>query len=437
MKIFDTLRMANANLFRNKIRSILTIIAIFVGSFTIILNSGINYGVNQYVNKQLDNVGGNGYLEVLKTSENLTDISIGIGSSGPTEFDPNATPMIEMITESDLKTLRNIDGVERATGLPMVSAKYIESLENGKRFDISLNTFPSSRLHIDMLTGRTVDNDSDMPEIIILPDYAEALGFTDESIIGQTVELGVALHQLPSDTGPETIKNLEVKVVGVQNRSVVSMGRSFINFAAADAIQELALSNIPEQFRAPNSFMFAVVEIPEDASDEEVERIRTAMRDAGFQAMTIAEQVGMVMSIFDAISMVLNIFGAIALLAASIGIINTLFMAVQERTREIGLMKAMGLSNGKIFLMFSAEAIMLGFWGSVVGIAVALVARAVGNNIANNTFLSNLPGFTLIEFNPPQIAGIVVLIMFIAFLAGALPARRAARQNPIDALRYE
>ena len=437
MNILDILRMASSNLFRNKVRSLLTILAIFIGSFTIILNSGINYGVNSYVDSQVANVGGEGYLEVLKAEEGLFDISFGgMGSGGPTEFDPNATPRIQAITNDDLKVLRSIDGVESAIGLPMVSAKYIESQSNHKQFEVSLQTFPSSRLLLDMATGRTPDNNSSQPEIILAPDFAEALGYTDQSVLGQTVDLGVALQSLAPDA-PEVIKNLDVTVVGVQNRSVVGMGNSWVNLAAANAMQALSLSEIPAEFRPSDSFFFAIVEVREGANDEEIAQIQATMRDKGFQAMTIAEQVGMIMSIFDAIGMVLNIFGAIALLAASIGIINTLFMAVQERTKEIGLMKAMGLSNGKIFLLFSAEAIMLGFWGSAVGILVALVARGIGNNIANQTFLQDLPGFTLIEFNAPQIAGIVLLIMFIAFCAGALPARRAARQNPIDALRYE
>jgi putative ABC transport system permease protein len=127
----------------------------------------------------------------------------------------------------------------------------------------------------------------------------------------------------------------------------------------------------------------------------------------------------------------------IALVAASIGIINTLFMAVQERTREIGLMKAMGLGKGRIFLMFSVEAIALGFWGSAVGIAVGYVLRSVANGLAAETFLKDLPGFTLVEYKLVNLVFVAIVIMTIAFLAGTLPARRAAKKDPIDALRYE
>ena len=145
----------------------------------------------------------------------------------------------------------------------------------------------------------------------------------------------------------------------------------------------------------------------------------------------------MIKSFFDAITTVLTIFGAISLLAASIGIINTLYMAVQERTREIGLMKSMGLSKAKIFGMFSIEAIALGFWGGILGLIIAYIARAVVNPLASRTFLAGLPGFTLVEFNPLYLVIIIVVVMVIAFLAGTLPARRAAGKDPIEALRYE
>lgn len=141
--------------------------------------------------------------------------------------------------------------------------------------------------------------------------------------------------------------------------------------------------------------------------------------------------------VIDAITYVLIFFGAIALLAASFGIINTLYMAVQERTKEIGLMKAMGMRANRIFMLFSFEAILLGFWGSLIGVLVAMGVGQIINKIASNSFLKDLPGFTLTAFPIVPMLLIMLLIMLIAFLAGTLPARRAAKQDPIAALRYE
>ena len=146
---------------------------------------------------------------------------------------------------------------------------------------------------------------------------------------------------------------------------------------------------------------------------------------------------GVFNTVISAITGILNGFAIIALLAASFGIVNTLLMSVQERTKEIGLMKAMGMRSNRIFLLFSSEAILIGFWGSAIGVVVAMGVGTLINKWLANGPLKDLPGFDLLAFSPVSIAGTILLIMLIAFLAGTLPARKAAKQNPIDALRYE
>jgi putative ABC transport system permease protein len=134
---------------------------------------------------------------------------------------------------------------------------------------------------------------------------------------------------------------------------------------------------------------------------------------------------------------VLNAFAVIALVAAGFGIVNTLLMSVQERTREIGLMKAMGMGGGRIYALFSAEAVFIGFLGSLIGAAAAIGVGTAANGLLGASFLADLEGLQVLRFEVLPVATIVAIVMGIAFLAGTLPARRAARQNPIDALRYE
>ena len=167
--------------------------------------------------------------------------------------------------------------------------------------------------------------------------------------------------------------------------------------------------------------------------------IRADLKKLGFTAITIDDEVGMIRTFFNVILIVFTIFGAIALIAAAIGIINTLLMSVQERTREIGLEKALGLSKGKIFLSFSIEAIMLGFWGSALGTAVAMILGFIANNIFHQSggFLEKFPTFNLVKFTPESVAALILIVMFIAFIAGTMPARKAAKKDPIEALRYE
>jgi putative ABC transport system permease protein len=100
-------------------------------------------------------------------------------------------------------------------------------------------------------------------------------------------------------------------------------------------------------------------------------------------------------------------------------------------------MKAMGMGGGRIYALFSLEAIFIGFLGSAIGALVAIVLGSVASRILSRRLLADLPGLHLLQFAPASIATIILVVMGIAFLAGTLPARRASRQNPIDALRYE
>ena len=112
-------------------------------------------------------------------------------------------------------------------------------------------------------------------------------------------------------------------------------------------------------------------------------------------------------------------------------------MAVQERTKEIGLMKAVGMSRRKIFSLFSIEAALLGFIGSALGVGVAMVLGGVINDVAAGSVLKGLEGLQLLTFNLRSSMTIIAIITFIAFLAGTLPARKASKLDAIEALRYE
>ncbi|BDZ47265.1 ABC transporter permease [Naasia aerilata] len=151
----------------------------------------------------------------------------------------------------------------------------------------------------------------------------------------------------------------------------------------------------------------------------------------------MADQLGSFQAVISGIIAVLDAFAVIALLAAGFGIVNTLLMSVQERTREIGLMKAMGMRGSRVFALFSTEAVYIGFLGSAIGSALGILVGVGVSDVLGRTVLKDLTGLQLVAFDPVSVAVVILLVMAIAFLAGTLPAVRAARQNPIDALRYE
>lgn len=433
MKLYDIIRMANSNLWRNKSRTLLTVLAIFIGAFTIMMTTGINTGVNNYIDKQVAAVGSEDYLQIMPAQMAEQLESLMSGSNDVREYHPedNSTTA-QVLTDEDIAKIESIDGIESAKFYTMVTTDYVTNGEqDAKKYQMSASIMPTASMKLDLATGEDLDMTSDEAQIVLPDKYVEPLGFSsNEDAIGKTIKIG-ATSQVTQQTS-----EAEVKIVGVQNASVVGMGSAWMNDKAGKLIEDITMAGLPDEYR--NQANAIVAQLDDDHIDEEAaQEVKDKLEEMGYSSMTLTDTVSMIKSFFDAITTVLTIFGAISLLAASIGIINTLYMAVQERTREIGLMKSMGLSKAKIFGMFSIEAIALGFWGGILGLIVAYVARAVVNPLASQTFLAGLPGFTLVEFNPLYLVIIIVVVMVIAFLAGTLPARRAAGKDPIEALRYE
>ena len=435
MKFFDIIKDANQNLLRNKLRTFLTILAIFIGSFSIISTSAIQAGVNDFIDSQVDSYGGDGYLAIVSkdsfdTLEGLQG-SMGNGS-GPTEYDPDKIQTgMSPITEEQLEKLKKIDGIDADSIVEQKSLDitYVTSDKTDKKYLIGAEALPPGNVKVDLEVGEQLDLRADEYQILLESKYVDALGYTNDEIVGQKIKLVVL------DEYTRNEKTFEAKVTGVIAPGVVSMGQQYTNNKLADDIYEENTKYYPEEIKSQTFAVAANYDYEKYSADE----IKDKLEDIGLSAMTIEDIIGTIKSFFDVILTVFKIFGFIALLAAAIGIINTLFMSVQERTREIGLDKALGMSSRHVFMSFSLEAISLGFWGSVFGIIVSML---IGNAVnvafhAEGGFLEAFPTFNLATYTIPDIISVTILIMAIAFIAGTLPARQAAHKNPIDALRYE
>ncbi|MBQ8984264.1 ABC transporter permease [Candidatus Saccharibacteria bacterium] len=435
MKLLDLIKTANHNLFRSKTRTFLTILAVFIGSFTIILSNAINSGVNDFIDKQVATIGGDGFIEVFPAAmyDQVAGMMGGSGGKKVKEYNEDTGGFLGAnISTEDLEKMRNVEGVENLEIFHMLSTEWMRLENSDKKFDVSVEYFPEGNFNVDLSAGRMTNHEADEAEILINEDWLEPFGFENaEDALGKTVEIAVKQTAKCYITPNDCIGTAKAKIVGVQAPGILSMdGDLHINQTLDNQLYNLSMENVPES--SVQNFI-AVGNV----DPEKMDKIREEFREIGYEFITVDDTVGMIRTFFDAILIVFNIFGGIALLAAAIGIINTLYMSVQERTREIGLEKALGMGKGKIFLEFSIEAILLGFWGSIVGIAVSMLIGYSVNIIAHQTFLSDFPTFELVVFNPLNMLIITLIIMLIAFIAGTAPARKASKKDPINALRYE
>ncbi len=434
MRLSDIIKQANHNLWRNRSRTILTTLAITVGSLTIMLTVGINAGVNGYIDKQVESTGGNDIIEVMpKGIADRMSSMMTLGATEVQEYRSNQGQSQQVsLTDRDLAGIKRLKGVKLAKLSDLLYPSYItRDRDEAKKYKLTVGPLAASSIKLDLAAGRSVRIDGSEAEAILPDRYLEPLGFSSaKQAIGQVVRVGVP-HRLGGQ-----IDEVKIRIVGVQNQSIVGFGRVFLNDAAGRLIRSAYLTGMPEALQSQHGLIIIQVK-PGYESKEKLAQIKQELTNMGYSSISEDDYISSIKLFFNAITVVLTIFGVIALITASIGIVNTLLMSVRERTREIGLMKAMGLSSGRIFALFSLEAVSLGFWGGMLAAGLAVVIKQTVNPWAGRNFLSGLPGFNLIELNPLYVGAIVVIVMVVAFLAGTLPAKRATKQDPIQALRYE
>lgn len=415
MKLLDIIRTASSNTLRSKLRTSLTVIAIFIGSFTLTLTNGLGSGISTYIDAQINNLGAKDVL-VIQAGDSSVGGADTSDSDKPKEYDASkkiATTSFgiatTVLTDSDITKIKKVAGIKSVEPNLALAPDYIASGLNDKKYQISANPYITGT-KVELASGEQLNNDSAEIDLLLPVEYVEVLGYANnQDAINKKVEIGVT-------DGAGQQRKLTATIKGVQQKGVTNAGGMNTNTALTNAIYKAQTTGLPAS--TINSYTALVAKFDINYSKEQIDSLKKDLKDNGYAATTFEEQIGSFKQVIEGIVLVLNAFAIIALLAASFGIINTLLMSVQERTKEIGLMKAMGMSSSKIFMLFSAEAVMLGFWGSFIGVVVAQIVGRIINSIVSNGILKDLAGLTLLSFPLQSTVTIVLIVMVIAFLAG-------------------
>jgi ABC-type antimicrobial peptide transport system permease subunit len=171
----------------------------------------------------------------------------------------------------------------------------------------------------------------------------------------------------------------------------------------------------------------------------QVEGIENQIKQLGYNTFSLLDATRNLRRFFAILDLFLGIFGSLALAVASLGIINTLVMSILERRREIGIMKAIGASDGDVQKLFFAEAGAMGIFGGAVGVLLGwIIGRVI--NFGTRVYMKRQQQFTPDDvWLVPLwlVLGAIGFSVVVSLLAGLYPAARAARLDPVQALRYD
>jgi putative ABC transport system permease protein len=219
---------------------------------------------------------------------------------------------------------------------------------------------------------------------------------------------------------------------------VFGQGGAFVPQGTARLYHKIngdSLSKLGETILGDSGYQGAIVRVKTPADTQSVYE---GLNKMGFQAISLTQQLSQMKTFFIVINSSLALLAGISLFVAAIGISNTLIMSITERTREIGIMKAIGGDNRTIMSIFFCEAGLLGLLGGMIGVAGAWMLDAIANATVNH-YIASAGGIRVKFFFIPWYLwfGAILFAVGVSLVAAAYPAYRAARVDPIKALRHD
>jgi len=393
------------NLGKRKLRSWLTMIGIFIGIASVVALIGLGEGLRTAVNSQFGFLG--------------TDILSVTASGG---FGPPGTGVVNPLTDKELEAVKDVPGIKGAAGRLLESGKMVFNKKVGFGYAVSVPDGEGREVieHIQNMEaqkGRLLE-DGDSGVVVLGANFYE-----DDSFYGKVIVPGSKVE----------VQDQEFKVIGILEKQ----GNMQVDSAVIMNEDDLRdLFDIPDE-----EYDIIGVRFDENADFEKIklniEKKIRKIRDVDegeedFAVETPASILDNVNSVLLGIQIFVYIIAGISLLVGGIGIMNTMYTSIVERTKDIGIMKSIGAKNSSVFLLFFIESGFLGSVGGIVGAVLGYLAAtclAFAGQIALGSDLISA------HITPNLIIGAVLFSFILGSFFGTLPAIQASRLNPVDALR--
>jgi len=410
MKFGDLIKLSASGLMRNKSRSILTMLGIIIGIAAVMLMLSIGKGAEGLIISQVADLG--------------SDLVYAEPGSGDADQGPPNMFVEQTLSMDDVEELRQHDGFTEVGAFLYSDAVVQYSTEEERSQIVGTTPENISIFPADMTDGRFIDEadvDSSAAVAVLGSQIKQKL-FGDQDPIGLKIKIKTTSFRVVGyveQQGTRFFQNLDeqiyVPITTLQNKV---LGLDYINFLAVRTTMPIDLAKDEVRFVLRDSHN---LDNPEgDLSKDD------------FFVSTQEDAVEIVGTVTSVLTMLLSSIAAISLLVGGIGIMNIMLVSVTERTREIGLRKAVGATEQNIMRQFLAEAVMLTILGGILGIILG-----GGTSLLTAVVVSQFLDGWNFYFPVDAMIYATVIAAIVGLVFGIFPARRAAKLDPIEALRYE